>query len=115
MSYQLYRNTTLGYALQDTLDEQIQQGKISPALASKVLGQFDKSVVKMLGQSGNAKCVFKANKLNNYRFCDNVWSLFLKDVEFREAERSITADKVKIVACDGRRNKSISQDDFYLW
>ena len=30
------------------------------------------------------KLNFKAEKLNTYRFCDNVWTFMLNDVEFRE-------------------------------
>ena len=26
----------------------------------------------------------QADKLNSYRFCDNVWTFILKEVEFRE-------------------------------
>jgi transcription initiation factor TFIIA small subunit len=44
MSYQLYRNTTLGNTLQESLDELIQYGQITPQLAIKVLLQFDKSI-----------------------------------------------------------------------
>ena len=44
MSYQLYRNTTLGNTLQESLDELISLNQISPALALKVLLQFDKAI-----------------------------------------------------------------------
>lgn len=35
MSYQLYRNTTLGNTLQESLDELISYGQITPQLALK--------------------------------------------------------------------------------
>ncbi len=43
-------------------------------------------------------------KLNTYRFCDNVWTFVLNQVDFREAPVQDIAkvDKVKIVACDGK-------------
>ena len=44
MSYQLYRNTTLGHTLQEALDELMQLQLLSPTLALKVLLQFDKSI-----------------------------------------------------------------------
>ncbi|KAH8272975.1 hypothetical protein KR018_007296, partial [Drosophila ironensis] len=44
MSYQLYRNTTLGNTLQESLDDLIHYGQITPGLAFKVLLQFDKSI-----------------------------------------------------------------------
>ena len=38
-SYQLYRNTTLGTTLQDSLDELLQTQQISPSIKNKVLEQ----------------------------------------------------------------------------
>lgn len=128
MSYQLYRNTTLGNTLQESLDELIQvsqhqfiwqrchivnccifailysfqYGQITPALAFKVLLQFDKCINNALSQRVKARVTFKANKLNTYRFCDNVWTLMLNEVEFREVHEFAKVDKVKIVACDGK-------------
>lgn len=79
-----------------------QYGQITPALAFKVLLQFDKSINNALNQRVKARVTFKAGKLNTYRFCDNVWTLMLNDVEFREVHEFVKVDKVKIVACDGK-------------
>lgn len=94
MSYQLYRNTTLGNTLQESLDELISYGNITPQLALKgkskvafdillylqfilicisVLLQFDKSINGALSSKVKSRITFKAGKLNTYRFCDNVW------------------------------------------
>ncbi|KAF5280425.1 hypothetical protein FQR65_LT03234 [Abscondita terminalis] len=102
MSYQLYRNTTLGHTLQESLDELIQYGQITPQLGSKVLLQFDKSINQMLATRVKSRLTFKAAKLHTYRFCDNVWTFMLNDVEFREVQEVTKIDKVKIVACDGK-------------
>ncbi|KAK6166830.1 hypothetical protein SNE40_023444 [Patella caerulea] len=103
MSYQLYRNTTLGHTLQESLDELIRLGQISPNLALQVLLQFDKAVNNALANRVKSKISFKG-KLNTYRFCDNVWTFVLNNVEFRElpVQELTTVDKVKIVACDGK-------------
>uniref|UniRef100_A0A3Q0SZH9 Transcription initiation factor IIA subunit 2 n=1 Tax=Amphilophus citrinellus TaxID=61819 RepID=A0A3Q0SZH9_AMPCI len=74
MAYQLYRNTTLGNSLQESLDELIQ------------------------------------GSLNTYRFCDNVWTFVLNDVEFREVTELVKVDKVKIVACDGKNRDQITTE-----
>ena len=49
-------------------------------------------------------CSIFQGKLNTYRFCDNVWTFVLNNVEFREQPVAELArvDKVKIVACDGK-------------
>ena len=101
MSYQLYRNTTLGNTLQESLDELIQCGQVTPELALKVLQQFDKAINTALASMVKNKVNFKGH-LNTYRFCDNVWTFVLNDVEFKEVQELVTVDKVKIVACDGK-------------
>lgn len=79
-----------------------QYGQITPQLAFKVLLQFDKAINTALNSKVKARVTFKASKLNTYRFCDNVWTLMLNDVEFREVHEFAKVDKVKIVACDGK-------------
>lgn len=50
-----------------------------------------------------SKIIFlQAGKLNTYRFCDNVWTFMLNDVEFREVQEIAKVSKVKVVACDGK-------------
>jgi hypothetical protein len=56
-----------------------------------------------------AVSVLQAGKLNTYRFCDNVWTFMLNDVEFREVHEVAKVDKVKIVACDGKSGFTASQ------
>lgn len=108
MSYQLYRNTTLGHTLQESLDELIQLSQITPQLALKVLLQFDKSINVALSQKLKNKYTFKG-QLNTYRFCDNVWTFVLNKVEFRDGGDVISVDKVKIVACDGKGSVPLAE------
>lgn len=57
-SYQLYRKSTIGLALQDTLDECVHDGTIPSALAMKIYRQFDKSVAEQLRKT-STKISFK--------------------------------------------------------
>ena len=109
MSYQLYRNTTLGHTLQEALDELMQMQMLSPALALRVLLQFDRSINSALNTRVKNKLNFKAEKLNTYRFCDNVWTFMLNDVEFREVTELGKVDRVKIVACDAKSSTLTQQ------
>lgn len=68
----------------------------------RVLLQFDKCINHALCNRVKSRLTFKASKLNTYRFCDNVWTFMLNDVEFREVQEVARVDKVKIVACDGK-------------
>lgn len=42
--------------------------------------------------------------MDTYRFCDNVWTFMLSDVEFKETQEMTKVEKLKIVACDGKSN-----------
>ncbi|XP_065176431.1 transcription initiation factor IIA subunit 2-like [Sycon ciliatum] len=107
MSYQLYRNTTLGHSLQECLDELIQSHQITPALALQVLLEFDKAISKAFGNV-KTKSHFKGS-LRTYRFCDNVWTFVLSNVAFKEGQGpEVNVDKVKIVACDAKGSSEIS-------
>lgn len=105
MSYQLYRNTTLGTTLQDSLDELLQTQQISPSLKSKVLEEFDRAINNALATRVRNRINFKG-QLNTYRFCDNVWTFVIEEAEFREVIESIKVKKVKVVACDGKGNQA---------
>lgn len=48
MNYELYRRSTLGLALTDSLDELIQNQQLTPQLAMKVLYQFDRTMADTL-------------------------------------------------------------------
>ncbi|KAJ1966074.1 Transcription initiation factor IIA subunit 2 [Dipsacomyces acuminosporus] len=100
--YELYRTSTLGMALTDSLDELIQAGHITPQLAIQVLEQYDKSISEALSTKVKAKAVMKGN-LRTYRFCDDVWTFIIKNPTFKFEHDNTTADKVKIVACNARR------------
>ncbi len=107
----MYRNTTLGHTLQEALDELMQLQLLSPNLALRVLLQFDKSINAALSTRVKNKLNFKAERLNTYRFCDNVWTFMLNDVEFREFTELARVDRVKIVACDAKQS-SLSANRF---
>jgi len=104
-SYQLYRNTTLGTTLQDSLDELLQTQQISPSIKNKVLEQFDIAINNALATRVRNRINFKG-ELNVYRFCDNVWTFVIENAEFREVIETIKVNKVKVVACDGKGNQA---------
>jgi transcription initiation factor TFIIA small subunit len=42
--------------------------------------------------------------LDTYRFCDEVWTFIIKDINFKlDNTNSIHADRVKIVSCNAKR------------
>jgi transcription initiation factor TFIIA small subunit len=103
MNYQLYRRTTLGECLVDSLDDLIKTNQITPQLAMRVLLQFDKSINESLERKLKSKATLKGQHAD-YRFCDDVWTFFLDNAVLRINDgESITANKLKIVSCNAKR------------
>jgi transcription initiation factor TFIIA small subunit len=60
-SYHMYRNTTLGNTLQESLDDFITCGQITNSLATKILIQFDKSINTALSNRIKNRLTFKVS------------------------------------------------------
>ncbi|RKF73912.1 Transcription initiation factor IIA subunit 2 [Golovinomyces cichoracearum] len=102
--YELYRRSSIGMALTDTLDDLISDRRIEPQLAMKILANFDRSITEVLAEKVKARLTFKGH-LDTYRFCDEVWTFLIKDVTFKmeNSSQTVQADKVKIVSCNSKR------------
>ncbi|KAI7868446.1 transcription initiation factor IIA, gamma subunit, helical domain-containing protein [Spinellus fusiger] len=100
--YELYRRSSIGMALTDSLDELIQSGHINPQLAMRVLTTFDKSISESLSQLVRNKANVKGH-LHTYRFCDEVWTFIIENPNFKFDQEAVSAEKVKIVACNAKR------------
>ncbi|KAL3427399.1 transcription initiation factor iia small chain [Phlyctema vagabunda] len=102
--YELYRRSSIGMALTDTLDDLISERRIEPQLAMKILANFDRSITEVLSDKVKARLTFKGH-LDTYRFCDEVWTFLIKDVTFKmeNSSQTVQADKVKIVSCNSKR------------
>ncbi|EEQ35111.1 Transcription initiation factor IIA subunit 2 [Microsporum canis] len=101
--YELYRGSSIGLSLTDTLDDLINEGRIEPQLAMKILSNFDRVITEVLADKVKCKLSFKGH-LDTYRFCDEVWTFLVKDVTFKLDDQStLHADKVKIVGCNSKR------------
>ncbi|KFZ14347.1 hypothetical protein V502_06131 [Pseudogymnoascus sp. VKM F-4520 (FW-2644)] len=101
--YELYRRSSVGRTLMDTLDELIGERRIEPQLAMKILSHFDRSITEVLQDKVKARMTFKGH-LDTYRFCDEVWTFLIKDVTFKMDNTSVHADKVKIFKTMNRRH-----------
>ncbi|KAE9549184.1 hypothetical protein FO519_007596 [Halicephalobus sp. NKZ332] len=105
MAYQMYRSTTLGEALEHVLEDCQKDGTLPPSLVKRVMDVFDKSFTSALSTKVKNRFSYKANKLRAYRFCDNVWTFVIEDVNIRDLNTKGTmhANHLKIVACDANR------------
>ncbi|KAI4096836.1 MAG: hypothetical protein LQ344_000635 [Seirophora lacunosa] len=102
-AYELYRRSSIGTTLIDSLDELVNTSRIEPQLANKILQTFDKIAADVLAEKVKARLTFKGH-LDTYRFCDEVWTFLIKDVNFKlENQSAIQAEKIKIVSCNTKR------------
>ncbi|CAL5190966.1 unnamed protein product [Lathyrus oleraceus] len=99
VTFEVYRSSTVGLCLIDTLDEMVENGSLSPELAIQVLLQFDKSMAEAMETQVKSEVSIKGH-LHTYRFCDNVWTFILQDALFKNRNIKEKVGWVKIVACD---------------
>ncbi|KAI2619918.1 transcription initiation factor IIA gamma chain [Hypoxylon sp. NC1633] len=101
--YELYRRSSVGAALTDTLDDLITEHHIDPQLAMKILANFDRAISEVLQDKVKARLSFKGS-LDTYRFCDEVWTFQLKNVIFKmeNGGQVVSADRIKIVSCTAK-------------
>ena len=94
---------SIGEALIDTIDDLINDGRIEPQLAMKILSNFDRVVAEVLAERVKARLNFKGH-LHTYRFCDDVWTFLVKDVVLKcEGGENVSVDAMKIVSCNSKR------------
>uniref|UniRef100_A0A453GVJ4 Transcription initiation factor IIA subunit 2 n=1 Tax=Aegilops tauschii subsp. strangulata TaxID=200361 RepID=A0A453GVJ4_AEGTS len=98
----LYRQSVIGVALIETLDEMVASGALSPDLAMAVVMQFDKSMCHALDKHVESRATFKGGNLRTYRYCDSIWTLNLRNTTFMNEEIETVLPMVKIVAYDMR-------------
>ncbi|THG07288.1 hypothetical protein TEA_001878 [Camellia sinensis var. sinensis] len=77
-TFELYRRSTIGMCLTETLDEMVSNGIMSPELAIQVLVQFDKSMTEALEAQVKSKVTIKEVKFlgkNSNEICVELYSL----------------------------------------
>ncbi|GMM34723.1 transcription initiation factor IIA subunit gamma [Saccharomycopsis crataegensis] len=101
--YELYRKTTIGMSLIESLDNLILDQRIEPQLALRVLANFDRIIAENIKEKLKAKLSFKGH-LHIYRFCDDVWTFVIKNVDIKLDHNEVAhADRIEIVANNSKR------------
>lgn len=128
--YQIYRSTTLGTTLEETLRELVHRQIITPRIVHYILGVFDRIISEKLN-SGSTKgknqssLLFKGHLLS-YRACDLVWTLIFDSLTITSNTDPAfnirlygQAEKIKVIACpatpnsqDQRQISSVSHKKF---
>lgn len=97
--YEIYRKSSLGVALEDTLDELVVNGVIDPGTANYIFTQYDIAFAEaMNSESFKGKAHIRGD-IDTYRFCDEVWTFDLRNVTVRaENDQYVKADALRVVA-----------------
>lgn len=109
-AYQIYRSTTVGLALDETLRELVRRQILLPRIVHYILNIFDQIInQKLTFQSIKGKkessLLFKGHLLS-YRACDQVWTLVFDSITFTSNTDSLWKinlsgqnNKIKIITC----------------
>ena len=76
MAYALYRNTRLGFALQEALGELEEIDQISPSVKSAVLRKFDETICDKLENEVDTSLTIRADRLWSFRCCSKHRALY---------------------------------------
>jgi len=101
----IYRQTSIGLALEDTLDQFEASNEISPALREEIQAHFDANVLRILSTGVATKITFRGAKIICYRFCQDVWTFVLDSPTFKtdHGDLIVCNETVKIVALDQQK------------
>ena len=109
-AYQIYRSTTIGSTLEDTLRELVHRQIITSRVVQYILGVFDRVISEKLTSlsvkgKNESSLIFKGHLLS-YRACDQVWTLLFDSLTLTsntDPSWKITlngqAEKIQIITC----------------
>jgi len=109
--YPFYRESSIGKAFQDAIEEKINSQIITPQQGNALLEKFDNAVYIIFSTSVHNKMSFKAFIIKYKNFAD-VWTFVVEDFVMTIDDMLVRTDKVKIVACNANINteKSLEKD-----
>jgi len=100
--YQHFRNTSVGYALVESLNNMINSGQIEPQAALQVLNHFDSTMPEELANTKSQMSL--KGGLDYYRYCDDVWTFSLKAPNIKLDDGTfITPKKLKVFSMNGKK------------
>ena len=103
--YKHYRESSIGKALEDALDDLVEDAKLTPAQAVSALLQFDVQINKHLSQLPEVQARITGD-MQSYRNAENVWNWNLTNAELSfqgpagGQTDEVTATAINMVATD---------------
>eukprot|EP00761_Pharyngomonas_kirbyi_P001266 gb/GECH01001269.1/.p1 GENE.gb/GECH01001269.1/~~gb/GECH01001269.1/.p1 ORF type:complete len:128 (+),score=34.34 gb/GECH01001269.1/:1-384(+) len=110
--YIMYRESSIGEALKDTLEDMEKGERIDKNISDIVLNNFDQVMNRTLTEDVSSKVNFKG-KCEIYRCVENVYVFILKDANFQMDNETLPLGNndnyVKIVACEAKQETTKKQ------
>lgn len=101
--YEFYRQSLIGKALVDTVDEKVSNNLISPKQANFIMEKFDEAIPIVFNRSVSSSMSFKGT-IGTYNYVDGVWKFIAKDFVMSINNEYYKTNLIKIVACDAETN-----------
>lgn len=101
--YELYRQSIVGKALIEIIDEKVSSNALTPTQAKHILEKFDHSIPCVFNKCVSSSMSFKGN-ISSYNYVDGVWKFQTKDFVMCLNNEYFRSNSVKIVACDADTN-----------
>ncbi|XP_037928476.1 transcription initiation factor IIA subunit 2-like [Teleopsis dalmanni] len=100
----IYRESTLGKALEDTLREMEEAGRVNSGLMIKVLEQFDKSMAIILPEITKSQLVLSNGTCASFNIREDRSIFQLKNVVVTECGEEVTsAEKISLIAVPSKK------------
>lgn len=97
--YEFYRESLIGKALQEAVEEKLNRKEITIAQARIILEKFDTCIPEVFSRIVQTTINFKGT-VRNYNYVDGVWRFNTNNFKMTVNNEIVYADFVKIVACD---------------
>ncbi|KAF5139988.1 transcription initiation factor gamma subunit [Vairimorpha ceranae] len=106
--YEFYRQSVIGRALVDIIDEKVRQNLLTPKQAKFILEKFDESIPIVFNRSVTGTLSFKG-KICSYNHVEGVWKFIAKNFCMYVNNEYYKTNLIKIVACDADTNAEVTR------
>lgn len=93
-NYEFYRESSIGDALMEQLNELVTANQIPGDLAIKILHIFDRVISEVLASEVKATTTIKG-KIKHYKQVEEVWTFSMKNARFLTKENGQKTDEVR--------------------
>ena len=100
----LYRFTSLGESLKETLDHFVSNKQIDQELSEAFLECFESKFLKVVSEKATKSCTLKGH-LNTYKHLPDVWRLWIENAKIATETEAISSRMLNIVAVNAKKVK----------